>query len=649
MDCTLRLKYRYMNNTESVEGSDDLPLNSMLSLSSISLSSDNISEGVSLIENGRYSIQCTLFDPEPDIETIELLLNGEVISRVDDLEDIDFDTSFRCQFPLQKDQPFLLLYDIAQLSVRVSLFNSPSISFFSSYLICLSTNIIDSENVKGMITELLDFDDPTINEWMFHSTFKSQDNFGMTEGSLRDHANKSLNTYLQMLEEIYVCYVHNLGYFRTQPHSVILQVHTLLPFEKIRKISTSGVLWLSQNMDQLHEAENSGITRNGQSYLPNKMLSSETKRSLNNFENQVVRSFLNAVYLRNASIISTLQEAIQKEEKFILSIKEMEKGDFRAPIIVVKEMNLENSIHTLKKLKNMNNGFRTLLTAYMDALPCNEIPFKEIPRKTKVFQELTAYVRVYELIVRWFRFGEFDFERENLIFHIRKIDTLYEYYCLYRLLKMLKDKGFHAYSENSIFSYAYQLHAQSLYQNETVVSNTYKLTDGQDIVTLFYVPVIHTNRFENSIHLYRTTTEWQNQSYFVPDFILKYEDASLQDKYVILDAKFSSYKNIVKFHLDEVIKKYVNRFAHKDNTYQSIVMMWVLQGRIDSNRVMRPFHTSTLANMFRPIPSFGVIPLNTYTKDLFPLWEEIQSVTHPMQFLAENELNSTAIPFRYRK
>jgi len=632
VDCTLHLKYYYFTGAGQVEGSDDLPLTSMFSLPASSFSTDNISEGVSLIENGRYSIQCTLFDPDPDLEAIELLLNGEVISRIGDLEEIDIDTDFRCRFPLQKDQPFLLLYDIAQLSVRVSLFNDMAISFFSRYLVCLSTNKVDSENVKEMITELLDFDDPTINEWMFHAASKTQDNFGMIEGAFRDHAQKSLHAYLQMLEEIYVCYVQNLGYFRTQPHSIILQVHTLLPFEKIRKISTSGVVWLSQNMEQLHEVENSCITRDGQSYLPNKMLSSETKRSLNNFENQVVLSFLHAVYLRNASIISTLQNAIHKEERFVFSIKEMEKGDFRAPIIAVKEMNLENSNHTLNKLKNMNNGFRTLMAAYKAALPCDDIPFKEIPRKTKVFQELTAYSRVYELIIRWFRFGEFDFERENLIFHIRKIDKLYEYYCLYRLLNMLKGEGFHACSEDSISSYAYQLPAQSLYQNETVVSNTFKLTNGKEIITLFYVPVIHSNRFENSIHLYRTTTEGRSQSYFAPDFILKIEDNSLQDKYVILDAKFSSYQSIVVNYLDAEIQKYVNRIAHSDNSYQAIVMMWLLQGRIDSNRSMRPLYSSILANMYRPIPSFGVFPINAQSKDLLPLWQEIESVTQPLRF-----------------
>ena len=628
MDCTLHLNYSYRNNFSQVEGRDDLPLTAMLSVPVNSFSSEKISEGVSLVEDGHYSILCTLYDSDPNIQTIELLLNGEIISSIDDLEDVDIDEDFHFSFPLRTNQPFLLLYDIAQLSVRVFTFNGESYSFFSSYLVCLSTKKIDSENVKQMITELLDFDDPTINEWMFHSASKTQDNFGMIEGSLRDHAHKSLNAYLQMIEEIYLRYVQNLGYFRTQPHSIVLQVHTLLPFEKIRKISTNSVVWLSQNMEQLHEVENSCITRDGQSYLPNKMLSSETKKSLNNFENQVVLSFLNAVYLRNASIITTLQEAIHKEEMFIFSIRGMEKGDLRAPIIAVKEMNLENSINTLNKLKNINNGFRTLLAAYKAVLPCDEFPFKEIPRKTKIFQELQAYVRVYELIIRWFRFGEFDFERENLIFHIRKIDKLFEYYCLYRLLRMLKGEGYRACSEDSISSYAYQLPAHSLYQNETVVSNTYKLTNGQNIVTLFYVPVVYSNRFENAIHLYRTTIEARGQSYFAPDFILKFEDNSLQDKYVILDAKFSSYNTIVNYYLNAEIQKYVNSIAHTDNSYQAIVMMWLLQGRIDSIKGAKPFHTSPLAEKYKPIPSIGTFPVNTYTKDLLKLWEEIYALTH---------------------
>ena len=65
-----------------------------------------------------------------------------------------------------------------------------------------------------------------------------------------------------------------------------------------------------------------------------------------------------------------------------------------------------------------------------------------MPRKTKVFQEIQAYSKVYDLIVKWFEFGEISLEREKIIFRVKTIDKLYEYYCLQQILKMLLDEDF---------------------------------------------------------------------------------------------------------------------------------------------------------------------------------------------------------------
>lgn len=631
MECTLHLEYSYRNNSGiEMKGKDDLPMLSMPSFSGNMFEVENFSKTVSLIEDGWYSIECTLSDPLNDLEIgAKLLLNGEVIADQTNWTENDEGTMIRFDF-LSKCQPFLLLYDIALLEVRLCAVDGRVYSFNSGNLVCLSSKIIDSENVKSMISELINLEDATINEWMFRPTSQPLDEFGMIQGSFRDHTYKSLASYIQIAEEICTCYKTNLGYFRTQPHSVLIQVHTLQPFEKTRRITTDGVLWLGQNLEQLHEVEHSGITRNEQSYLPAKMLSSETKRSLNTYENKIVVAFLRAVYKKNAWIISSFEKNIQREKELIASIRELEKNDFRAPIVTVKEMTLKNTTESIQTLKNVNGRLRELLGAYTVALPCSEIPFNEIPRKTKVFQEVRAYAQVYEEILRWIRFGEFSFERENLIIHIRKIDKLYEYYCLYRLLNMMKAKGFQAVSKDGITSYAYTLPPFSLYRNEIMVANTYQLTNGNDILTLFYTPVIHSHKTENSINLYRTTRELTANSYYAPDFLIRIESSYQKEKYVVLDAKYSKNRSIRDHYLNDEIMKYVNQIAHIDNSYLSIVMMWLLQGRIDTWKTGDFYHSSIMAKKYKPLPSIGILPLNATTPDLSELWEEIQATMHPI-------------------
>ena len=629
MNCTLHLDYSYTNSSGAlVTGRDDLPLQTLSSISAQGFSSRSVSRSSSLIENGKYTIGCTLRDPVEPVSSATLHLNGEIIADAPGLGYPNTDGDIQFTFRQNNELPFLLVYDIVQLEVRFFTSEENTLAYISEDLLCLSTSIVDSENVKGMITEIATFEDPIINDWMFRPTQQMRDEFGIVQDEFRDRCYASLASYVQIIEEICLCYSQYLGYFRTQPHSVLQQQHTLQPFEKTRRISTDSVVWLAQNLDQLQEVARSSIIRNGQSYLPVKMLAAETKKCLDIYENQVVIAFLRAVYLKNTAIISSFEEHILKEEEFIALIKALEKDEYRAPIVAVKEMTLRNVTDSIQLLKRVNDRLRELLAAYKRILPCSAIPFNKIPRKTKVFQEIRAYARVYEQLLRWVRFGEFHFERDNLLLNIRKTDKLFEYYCLYRLLHLLKLKGFQEISPDTIFSYFYPVSRYAKYKNETAVANTYQLTDGKDILTLFYTPVVYSHKTENSIDLYRTTNEMTQFTYFAPDFLIKIESSSQKDAYIILDAKYSRFYTIKEKYLNKEIEKYVNQIAHIDNSYPAIVMMWLLQGRIDSCKTAEPYHTSEMAKKYRPIPSIGIIPVNTSTTDLSALWKEIQAVTH---------------------
>ena len=158
---------------------------------------------------------------------------------------------------------------------------------------------------------------------------------------------------------------------------------------------------------------------------------------------------------------------------------------------------------------------------------------------------------MFEIIVRWFRYGEYSLEKERLILQVKTLDKLFEYYCLLRLLKLLADNGYQkANVKEPVFKFDY-VSADEHYQNEKDVANTYLLSNGEVTATLYYQPVISAVQFENDLTLFRTTKPPAgNPDYYTPDFVLKFASSEDDEEYAIFDAKFSSRANIKKHILD---------------------------------------------------------------------------------------------------
>ena len=76
---------------------------------------------------------------------------------------------------------------------------------------------------------------------------------------------------------------------------------------------------------------------------------------------------------------------------------------------------------------------------------------------------------MFEIIVCWFRYGEYSLEKERLILQ-KDFDKLFEYYCPLRLLKLLADNGYQkANVKEPVFKFDY-VSADEHYQNEKDVA-----------------------------------------------------------------------------------------------------------------------------------------------------------------------------------
>jgi len=601
----------------------------------------DIDEHNVVFEDGHYQGELLVENDPGDIDTMELFLNGDTLIGHTTRHGNGYRFRFEDERNNETTQPFQLLYDILFLSIRIFYRGiAEPIVMYSRYMACISKQPEDTQNAVDMLKLLLNFEDDKIGNWMFgdRTTDSLQGKLpGTGEMRIQQQTYKSPMTYLQLIESIAICYQSNLPYFNALARHSIKKTSVVREYAKARDVSIAGFHWLMQNSDQLVAVpQKTALLRQGKYYIPRKILMQEPVSNRDVYENQVILSFLMLV-LKNARVIQAMLAAdIAERESTLQKIQGTVREGYQPPAIsTIWQLPLKESKGFYERLCVIASQLGSLYNKYNEILQCTKFEVKTFPQKTKTFQEVKPYSQVFEQIMKWFKFGDFDMKKNRVIFHLRTLDKLFEYYSLYRLLKMLSDAGFETVNDRpAIISYRYHV-LDSLYENETDVANTYHLEKDNCRLTLYYQPVVHSDRFENDLTIFRTAIlrRTQTSCYYTPDFLLKISRQGKAPIYVVLDSKYSSRSNILRRHddtsqtnyLDKVVLKYSSQFASKE-TRESPKMIWILQGRIGDGeeRAMFRFHNSPLAKYYPPSTNYGVVSVNTKTDSLRDLWNEIR-------------------------
>ena len=145
-------------------------------------------------------------------------------------------------------------------------------------------------------------------------------------------------------------------------------------------------------------------------------------------------------------------------------------------------------------------------------------------------------------------------------------------------------------------------------------------------VTVYYQPTLCHDWYHHDLPLFRTTSKGR---YYTPDFLLKIHHEGQKPVYIVLDAKYTSQRNLLFSQntgdhytmstLEEIILKYFFQLASTDGS--GIKAVWILQGRMDGAQ-RHHYHDSNLSKKHPPLMRCGIIPVNTQDKATL-LWEEI--------------------------
>lgn len=506
-----------------------------------------------------------------------------------------------------KAQLFLLQYDLVFLSTVITFNDGSHKTFYGDYILCVSNNYSERENISNILKELNLFDFSPINKLLFNdnSTFKS------------------LSSYIQLVKNIVVCYQEELHYFTSMNKQSIQSSKVLESFNKVRKVSNNSITWLMQNSNMLSEVnEELGLKYNGKYYLPLKIQTENNIERLDVYEKQIALGFLYIVHEKTKQVLNDLQLEYKTTEGIIKKVQQSISKQYSAPIITLKAIQVEFSRQSINVLQNKLNQLEALYRQYSIILKVKKLDFKTSPKNTKTFQEKISYFKIFQTITSWFNYGEFDFAKEKLILRVKTPDKLFEYFCLYRLLILFDNEKFKALkNQKATRSFIYE-EGEKSYPNEIDIPNTYYLERDGIKVTLYYQPVIKTNGFFNDLSLYRITNSILG--YSIPNFVIKFNDTKGQEEYIILDSKFSSINNIKEFQMNEIISKYSTQLAvAKEISVPR--MVWILQGRVDNTeKKIWYYNSSPNAKKYKPATSYGVLSINTKADVETSFWNEIK-------------------------
>ncbi|MDR2494965.1 MAG: DUF2357 domain-containing protein [Spirochaetaceae bacterium] len=629
---------------------------------------------ICLLEEGVYTCKALLSEMTRRPSSLSLFLNNETIgfgSRIPPErpgEEVGVDIVFGNDFENREgSQPFLLQYDLVRLSLSVQYervggagaFPLESRYYTSEYLPCLSRYGDNAENKEAILTALLEFDDDRISDLIFPAKADAaRDDPLVRGGGWRKKSYKSLGAYIEMLETVFLCYEEHYPAFKSGVKHTIAKRRSMQSYRNIRNITTGSLLWLFQNSERLVKAPKpTAIRLQGDYYLPYEIHIEKSTKSFDTYENRMVLGFLQLVYTHARSIETRLGHDIKAAEGLVEKLQAMERDGMKMAVIPVKRILLDSSRSQLKVLRSLIAHIERQYPKYREILRCSEKQIAGMPEKTKVFQEVRPYRHIFEQIVEWYRFGEFKLLKESLIFTIKTMDTLFEYYCLYKILLMLQDAGITAAPRGEAPS-AVHVYKPLPYHYHCEVANTYRFQRGDLRITLYYQPVIHSNSFENDITLYRTTSF---HDCYTPDFMLKIERTGGKNRnasYILMDAKYSTGETIKKYYMDKTILKYSCQVSGIAG--HAVKAVWILQGRPDyrnagENPVAAPierYHNSPLAERHKPAVSYAVIPLGGKT-DMSRLWRELCAAAPELAEHGETEIaeahGETGVPDREKK
>ncbi len=349
--------------------------------------------------------------------------------------------------------------------------------------------------------------------------------------SYTGNSTKSGGQIVDVLRQVISVFKEQYYAFSYKSHTAVMKQSQLVDFEKLTYVSRESIINISTHPEFLRKCEfNSGIEFDGEYYIPEKIVTSSSKKDLDNFENRTVIGFLQTIMQYLKSLKPELEAMGSK-------LSDPLNEDSVSSLELIRFETQENIQKIAKEIVSIELEFAVVYMNYCKILDLPKVVLKQMPPSTRVFENTQHYKEVYNVMRLWFSSSKLTILYDKIDMEIAKFSLMYEHYLLLKMLNYMLGEGW-TLQEKDTLTYNTP---NSRYVVNLLYCNLFVFKKGEVTRTVYYQPVINSYSYKHGIHLYRTVNETVNPNYtmfYTPDFVVKTVVGD-KESYIIIDAKMS--------------------------------------------------------------------------------------------------------------
>ena len=531
-----------------------------------------------LADRGSYSVSL-LSTVDFGQADVSLRVKGEkpierVLSPVP-AEEGDYVAEYRFMADGGWHKPFKYAYGFVQLELEISA-GGVARSLRTKEIPCSSCTIPNlKRHVVGMLDALLG---PDLAKAMALMTVKGEDGAPVDE-SATGEGSASLEVFAAHADSVLSVVESVMPALKLKPRTKTRESRATVVPERARRVGRGEIEWLGRNPDAIRVQKGLPLGKRGAKWGVSRVQTAMSVVSLDVAENTAVLGLLSDIARVAGLFASTLRSGVEDlavaKEK--LSAIAVDNGCL--PSLVIIEAQIEKARPRIEMAEGVQRRARRDLMVLEMVWGLEPPRGYSLPRRSKAFQEVSHYAKVYKAMLEWFEFGRLDLDREALMLEVRNMPRLYELFCLAKMIDRHIRDGYKALEPDQV---RYSLSSR-YFGNEARVANKYAFSKGRVNATLWYQAVFYSDvREEGGVDVHRTT-KWvkdskSGDSYWTPDFVLRQDRPDGSSRVVVLDSKYTEPRFCrEKGYFDDCLDKYKHCSARSGG--RPVDSVWLLAGR----------------------------------------------------------------------
>ena len=326
-----------------------------------------------------------------------------------------------------------------------------------------------------------------------------------------------------------------------------------------------SVYWLLQNLDKImpSNAEEAKLKIKNRMYTATEIPTEIISQNTDVFENRVINSFF---YSARQFLVD-----LKKKYKYSSDINTSEKIQTDDSDEFVS---FDHTLLSFKKniIKHHIEDINSVLLMVDKVIHLNKAKLKTKlvpqlrPRITPFVIQRPHYRDLFFAIDKWYNASSPNLEQNNILLGLRNLSSIYEMTTLLMLSKDIPNNFGVKLSKQKYRKYGDNLSFEGEIIDRPIdqINNYFNFENDKLSVELLFEPRIYSYRKgvskENDIINIsnRGATEY-GEHYYLPDYIIKINNIAWKEPLIIiLDAKYSDRRNVLKYSLKETSDKYLH-------------------------------------------------------------------------------------------